>query len=191
RLNRSGKRPITDEQRKLIQEAVDAAERTSIAGLRVLNEIWDQSGGIRKKRKRRKAAWKANPQVVKWFGSRYASVYQIRVTRRRMRAIRNEFKGAVRFAIVQHSHGFRSFRCKRNAAAFCSPWLRIKICPGWYGQTAPFRAGSLIHELSHKKGHIHQMGAKNPELSVALAKKHPRLARRNPASFQGFCMEYY
>ena len=192
RLNRSGKRPITEEQKRLIREATDGAERIAIAGLRTLNEIWDQPGGFTRKRKRRKAAWKANEQVVKWFGSRMASVYQIRVTRRRMRAIRNEFKGTVEFAIVQHQHGFRSFRCKADAAAFCSLWLRIKLCPGWFDQTsAAFRATSLIHELSHKKGHIHQLGAKTIDRALRLARKHPRLARRNPSNYEGFCGDYY
>ena len=195
RLNRDGKRPITEEQRKLIQEAADEAERIAIEGLRILNEIWDQPGRFRRRRKRRKEAWKANEQVVKWFGSRMASIYQIRVTRRRMGAIRDEFKGTVKFAIVQHQHGFRSFRCKANAAAFCSPWLRIKICPGWFSYginwpTPAFRAASLIHELSHKKGQIHKPGA-TTDFALRLARKHPRLARSNPYNFQGFCREYY
>lgn len=196
RLNRDGKRPITDEQRRLIRQAADEAEKIAIAGLRTLNEIWDQPGGFRKRRKRRKEAWKADVLVVKWFGSRKASVYQIRVTRRRMRAIRDEFRGTVKFAIVQHQHGFRSFRCKAPKAevgAFCSPWLRIKLCPLWFdtSATSPLRAESLIHELSHKKGHIHQRGATTADSALRLAQKHPRLARRNPSNYQGFCGEYY
>jgi len=195
RLNRDGKRPITDEQRIQIQEAADAAERISIAGLQTLNEIWDQPGGFRKRRKRRKEAWKANELVVKWFGSRIVSVYQIRVTRRRMKAIRDEFRGTVKLAIIQHQHGFRSFRCKAKArvGAFSSPWLRIKLCPLWFDEetTVRVRAEALIHELSHKKGHIHQRRATTVDSALRLARNHPRLARRNPSNYQGFCGEYY
>lgn len=190
RRNRAGNRPITDAQREAIQAAADEAERIAIEGLRILNQIWNQSGSGARRRRRRKSAWRANAVVVRWFGSDDLTNRQIRNTRRRMRRIREEFERNVRFTIVQHQTGRRSYRCNNNTAAYCSPGTPIKLCPSWFSMSLQRRAETVIHELSHKNGHVHHRGATDPASALRLALDHPRLARRNPENFEQYCGEY-
>lgn len=191
RKNRDGQRPITHAQREAIQTAADDAERIAIEGLHVLDQIWNQPGRGRRRRRRRKDAWRHNADLVRWFGGDELTNKQIRATRRRMRKIRDEFRKDVRFTIIQHQTGDRSYRCNVNRAAYCSPGTPIKLCPVWFSMSARHRAEILIHELSHKNGHVHHRGATDAATALRLAREHPRLARRNPENFEQYCGEFY
>lgn len=190
RRNRNGDRPITGTQRTAIEDAANDAERMAIEGLRVLAEIWNQPGRGRRRRRRRKAAWRANAIVVRWFGRGKLTNAQIRRTRRRMERIRKEFEKDVRFALIQHESGNRSYLCNGDNVAYCSPGTRIKLCPSWFRMSQHQRAKTVIHELSHKNGHIHHRGAIDPASAERLAHEHPRLARRNPENYEGYCGEF-
>ena len=193
RNNRDGKvPPILPGQRKIIQETADDAERIAKEGYRVLCNIWDQSGHRAKKIRRRKSAWKANNTVVRWFGSRKASNLQIKRTRRRMGRIRDQFKVSLRFAIIQHQHGKKSFLCKKsqNRGAYTSPGTRIKLCPHFFTMGRKDRARLLIHEICHLNGQIHRRGATDYDSAKQLASEHPRAARRNPENYAQYCNEF-
>lgn len=191
RKNRAGNSPISDSQREAVQQAADNAERMAIRGLRVLDEIWNQPGRGQTRRNRRRSAWRANPEVVRWFGDDDLTNTQIRDTRRRMKKIRDEFRSNVRFTIIHHQSGDQSFLCDTSTVAYCSPGTPIKVCPNWFDADQQRRAGIVIHELSHKNGHIHHRGATDPASAQRLARENPRWARRNPENFEGFCGEYF
>jgi hypothetical protein len=192
RKNRDGDAPITDAQRDIIQYAADDAEHSSTTALGVLNAVWNQPGTGRTRRQNRKDAWRANANIVRWFGSDKLTNDEIRDTRRRLRRVQEEFDDEVRFTIIQHQTGRKSFLCNNQAHAYCSPGTPVKVCPSFFLEgNRQQRAKLLIHELSHKNGHVHHDGATDSASALQLALDDPREARRNPENYAGFCDEYY
>ena len=195
RKNRDGDSPLTAAQRTAIQTAADAAHRMASRALHHLSNMRRQSGGPRTRRRRRRAVWRGNPNIVRWFGNDHLSNDQMRSTQIRMRRIRAEFARTVKFDLIHHQSGDRSWRCDeegtRAVAAYCSPGTPIKLCPRFFELPARERAITIIHELSHKNGHTDHQGAGDPESAQQLAVDDSRCARRNPENYAGFCGEYY
>ncbi len=193
RQNRDGNSPLTPNQRNMIQQAADEAERMAEAGWHAFARMWNQSGGLITRRNRRRDAWNADRRIVRWFGNDHLSTYQMDKTKDRMWKIREEFMQTIRFDVIQHQTGHRSYLCQRDAnrAAYCSPGTPIKLCPHWFNITnVRTRAGVIIHELVHKNGHVHHRNATTLPLAENLARDHVYSARRNPSNFQGFCLEF-
>lgn len=192
RKNRNGDSPLTDAQRATIQDAADDAERMATTALSVLNAIWNQAGWGRRRRESRREAWRANANVIRWFGTDDLTNDEVRDTRRRLRKIQEEFDDEVRFDIIQHQTGSKSYLCNQNVDAYCSPGTPVKVCPSFFTEgSRRERAMLLIHELSHKNGHVHHDGATDSASAQQLAIDDPREARRNPENYAGFCGEYY
>ncbi|TET73263.1 MAG: hypothetical protein E3J56_04330 [Candidatus Aminicenantes bacterium] len=199
RKHRSREFPIIpDHQIDKIQKARNEAFIMVKKGLKDLDNIWNQSSRKRTRvrrrrdiRKKRKKAWIDNKNVRVWFGRGHLNTLQIKWTRERLIRIKEEFEGTLRFTIIQHQEGYLSFRCDSKIIAYCSPGTPIKLCPDWFKKGQKERAVTVVHELSHKNGHIHRRGFKKVKDVINFAKNHPRLARRNPYNFEQFCGEYY
>lgn len=190
RKDRNGNKPITDEQRVMIQNATNEAYR-KISGIQNdMKNIWNQSGRPRKKRRKRKNAWKNNRKIVTWFGAGGLTNYQIRRTRNRVNRIKEEFDNALRFKIIQHQTGRRSYLCNNDRTAYCSLGSSVKLCPVFFSDTLARQSAVIIHELCHKNGLIHRRHATDRGKALALAKSHPRSARKNPENYEQLSHEY-
>ena len=92
RKNANGEEvPLTSTEQDAIQDAANDAENASTIALGILNTIWNQPGSGKERRDSRKAAWRNNADVVRWFGSDKLTNDEIRDTRRRLRRIQEEF----------------------------------------------------------------------------------------------------
>ena len=157
-----------------------------------------------------KKSWKGNTFLKKWFGTREDSLLlrDIRVTRRRIHLIHWRLKRGVRITIVQEeSPTKRGYHCK-NAGAYSSFLLGVYLCPSTHDRgidndwvlgkfdSVDRAAITILHELVHALGHIHQRftyagklrevaGGQDNETrwwAAKLAERRPRRARRNPAN---------
>lgn len=139
------------------------------------------------------------------MGNRKLSRESIRKVRLRVTRIAKKLSvWGVRFIIVQHMKGFRSYKCSRavtvgGAFAYTSTSTGVKLCPIFFSKlNAETRAMTIIHELVHTLGwglHYKIPGGKRvahgfdaftqgitKDVSI-LAEKRPWRARRNPANY--------
>lgn len=203
RKNRAGERPITNDQREKIKKAVKDASRMADRVNSGMSKIWKQSGTPRKRRKKRKKAWRNNAHFVKWLGDGALTNAQIRRTRRRIRKLKDWLDNRrLRFIIIQHQSGDRSWACDQENqtvtlaySVIPGPPLRIRLCPEWFNVDAKRRACTIIHELVHEMAKVHPIGRTGPvktrEQAIDLAKSHPRRARRSPENYEHLFGEYY
>lgn len=201
RRNRSGKSPITQEQRAKIQKASDKAYEIVRKGYNDLNKIVNQSGRPSKRRRKRRKAWNKNGKVTKWFGKSHLTYSQIKWTRNRLSGLKRLLESTVEFTIIQHQGGSRSWLCRDGSPpdiAYTGGRSPIKLCPRFFWDSDEQRVRTVVHELCH---HVSSMrdqryGAGGevvyfPNIAKKLAIHYSRRARRNPTNIAYFCFEYY
>jgi hypothetical protein len=183
---------LTLADRTAIQNAADNAELMAIEALGALSNMRSQRGTARQRKERRQQAWRSNANIVRWFGTDHLSNAQMKNTHRRIRRIRDHFTRTMKFDLIHHDSGFRSWLCRPNAVAYTSPGTPIKICPRFFTVDSLIQARTIIHELAHKTGHTrHHHGAADPASALQLAQTNCRAARHNPENFGAFCAEYF
>jgi len=200
RRNRNGKSPITQEQKNKIKKASDKAYEIVRKGYNDLNKIYKQSGRPSKRRRKRREAWNKNGKVTKWFGKSHLTYTQIKRTRDRLDGLKSLLKGTVRFTIIQHQGGRRSWLCRDGSPpdiAYTGRISPIKLCRRFFLEYDEVRTRTVVHELCHHlRMNDQRYGAGGdkvyyPGLAKKLAINYPRRARRNPTNFAYFCFEYY
>jgi len=198
RRNRNDESPITQEQRDKIQKASNKAYVIVRKGYNVLDKILDQSGTLSERERKIREAWMNVTEVKRWFGTDYLSPYQINQINNRLGRLKNNLEGTVRFRIIQHQTGDRSWLCNADSVAYCSGGSSIKLCPSFFYDKITNERGraiTVVHELCHHVGLIdrrvegNKVYGRDPAKELAI--NDPREARKNPSNLAYFCDEYY
>lgn len=197
--------PLTEAERLTITTAAKDALRLAIRVYEDMLRIWNQSGRVIKRRRRRRNAWKDNDRFTKWLGRCTRPMAQIRRVRRRIRFIYRWLRtGRLVFLVHDgsdrycnnHPGDMAYVGWGRNIIkAFPTNALRIKLCPPWFTAADRTRATVLIHELVHHLGFAHAGGINNLTEAEALARRGSRRAcrraRRSGYNYQGLYNEYW
>jgi len=191
RKNRDREEPFTSQQQESLCSSVRLAYTEARNVAAALDQIWYQKG-LGKMRKRR-GAWRNNPAIARWFGTKILTRRQIRVTRRRVKRILKFFERGITFVIVQHQTGKRSWLCDEETRAYAWGGSRVFLCPRFFQDgNLRARARTIIHELVHKigwghprlrgSGHV-SITATHQDRALELARRFPMRARRSPVNF--------
>ena len=199
RKNRSDESPITQEQIDKIQKASDEAYAMVKKGANALENIYNQTGKRRKLRRKRRKAWNKNTRVKRWFGTGSLTTVQMKWTKERLVRLKRNLEGTVKFRIIQHQSGDRSWLCHDGSdpsLAYCSGGSSIKLCPKFFIVSDRKRAKNVVHELCHHIAMWHRRTgtggrATDRKSALKLAKDYPKRARKNPENYEHFCNEYY
>ena len=174
-----------------VTAAVTRAEPMAHAGLRRLERTLAP-----RRRRAKKAAWRADPDITRFFGERPLGIFSMRATTRRMRRVSRRLeKRRLRIRLLPQSRGSSNSTRGHNLGAFMSV-LRFVLFPRWFTVGDPDqRAAIVIHELLHDRhiDHKVKVGGKKQtaygrNLAQLLATQRPRRARRNPENFEQFCL---
>ena len=196
---------LTDNQREMIIQALDDAERMARDVLTDFNRnVWEQRGRVRQRRRRRRDAWSSHPTLSRWFGGSRRHIL-IRRIRRRMNRLREWTKGDSRIIVKTLPTGRRHCDDGTNAFVTFPPRrvLRIHLCRSWFtgpldgaapGATstpASRRAAIIIHELVHELGFAHPEGVSTAAEALGLAQRNSRKARRSPENFEHYYEQFF
>jgi hypothetical protein len=177
-----------------VQAAHDRAQELSTRMRVEMEAIWDQRRGPGLWR-RRKNAWRGNNDFTRWLGADKLTNRQIRLTRERIFEIEKRLGKRVTYVLkpeVGHCVGHWAWHAGGLQAR------RVRICPNFYGNSTNVQATVLIHEIVHGLGQLnipfttwhlipanaHPRGADTRDKALALARAHPRDARRSPENYE-------
>jgi hypothetical protein len=185
-------KPVPKAESRLALSALQDARKMSLRAARDMERIWSQPGRGRALLDRRRSAWLANPNFVRWFGRAELTAQQIGVVRDRLRKIDNRLHKK----LTIHIHRQVGGDCERSTWAYHTSGRHVHLCPFFFSRPrAQFheQATTLIHELAHGlglfgKGHP---GRSEGRLAARkLAGSQPRKARKNPWNLEMFYLEY-
>ncbi|NOY71813.1 MAG: hypothetical protein GXP14_05460 [Gammaproteobacteria bacterium] len=156
-----------------------------------INDIWNQSGRVRKRRKRRRNAWSTHENFTTWFGTSRRHIL-IRRVRRRIHKI-HRWLDSARIVVIAEGARDRLYR-ETNTIAFATvprrP-LKVHLCQPWFSLNDSRRAAVIIHELVHELGFRHPEGATSAVAALALARRNSRKARRSPKNYKSLYELYF
>ncbi|MCE0488378.1 hypothetical protein [Ornithinimicrobium sediminis] len=177
-----------------VQAAHGRAQELSTNMRAQMEDIWDQRRGLGLWKRRRKA-WKESSDFTRWLGDEKLTKRQIRLTRKRIFEIEKRLGKRVTYALKTnrgHCKGHWAWHAGGLQAR------RVRICPNFYGHSTDIQATVLIHEIVHGLGQLHlpfttwhlipanahPRGADTRDKALALARHHPRDARRSPENYE-------
>ncbi len=147
-----------------------------------------------KRSKNKKKRWKNDKIATAYFGSRQATVEQIKAVRRRLkRAHRRLADRKLNIRLLPQSRASKSSTNGHNYGGPITP-RRFVLFPNWFKKKSKEeKAAIIIHELLHDWFIDHKIkdGGKRKtvygsRLAKKLAKEKPRTARRNPENYEQF-----
>lgn len=197
--DRNGNNSVTAAQENDIEQAVEDAFRMAHRVANDMETIWRQR--LPGRHRKRQGAWLNNSRFCEWFGERVLTRRQIKVTRRRVRKIRRRLDNKrLRFIVVQHQSGRRSWGCK-NSNDPTNAYMRahraaIFLCPNWFTNSPSRRAAIVVHELVHQLpfglpfGRPH-FQATDQATARTTARLHPRKARKSPENYEHLYEQYF
>lgn len=181
-------RGLSASDRAMIREGFTDALGMANGVRSEMEGVWNQSGRIRERRERRRDAWSAHADFVKWFGGNRRHILLRRV-RRRVRKIRNWLD---RGRIVVLAHDAEDRLCDNDAyALFPRKPVKVHLCSSWFDiPSESSRAAVIIHELVHQLGFGHPEGTSTRSEARALARSNSRKARRSPENYEHLYKEF-
>ncbi len=186
---RDSGRGLNERDREQIRRSFRDALRIASSVKDEIDDIWNQSGRVQKRRKKRRNAWSAHENFTTWFGTSRRHIL-IRRVRRRIHKIHRWLDSA---RIVVIAEGARDRLC-RGATAFATvprrP-LKVHLCQPWFTLSDSRRAAIIIHELVHELGFRHPGGATSAMTALALARRNSRKARRSPENYEHLYELYF
>lgn len=168
-----------------VGEAVDEAARMLRKGKERVEAVFQH-----RRLKNKKAAWKNDPEICRFFGDTNVTRRQMRLVRRRLRrAHRRVTEGRLRIRLRSQSKATTNTTRGRNSGGITTPRI-FQLYPNWFAFNQRVRGGVIAHELFHdwSKDHEHDGDAYSLAAVEALARDEPKKARRNPESFERFCL---
>ena len=183
-----------------VQAAHSRAQQLSARMRDRMEDVWDQRRGPGKWRRRRNA-WTSDGVLTRWLGDEKVTRRQIRLTRKRIFEIEERLGKRVTYVF------------RRNVGHCQNHWAwhagglqarRVRICPNFYGNDNDVQAAVLIHEIVHGLGQLHvpfttwhvvpgnghPRGTDTRAEARALARDHPRDARRSPENYEHLAREF-
>ncbi len=179
----------SDDIKEYMTEIVELAEEIADTALDELEDIWSRNSTNAKK-----DAWNNLSEAVDFFGSKKLTKNQIKSTRNRMRRIHTRIRNkALKITIKRQQDAPRNSTLATNHGSLISP-NKFVIYTSAFRRSDKSLALTIIHELFHDlhidhkvKDNGRRVTAYGSRLAKKLAKKHPKIARRNPENYEQFC----
>jgi len=185
-------KPVPKAESRLALSALQEARKMSHRAALDMERIWNQPGRGRALFDRRRSAWLANPNVVRWFGRTDLTAQQIRTVRQRLMTIDSRLHKKV----IIHIHRELGGGCGAGTWAFHRSGRHVHLCPFYFSRPSSLfdeQATTFIHELAHGLGLFgkgHPGRAEGRRVALKLAGTNPRKARKNPWNLEMFYLEY-
>jgi hypothetical protein len=168
----------------IVLAGVKDADLGAREGLLRLNHVWNRQ------RRHRKQAWRDDPFIREWFGTGKLTIYQIRVTRRRMGRVHHFLANKTLRIRLKQQKGDTT-----NAHNYGGPFSpkTFVLFPRWFGKGAMERPAIIVHELFHQYFIDHKDDAGNKYGAQAahnIAHQKPRTARKNPENYEHYVLSF-
>jgi hypothetical protein len=199
RKDRGGKHHYSLREESALCEATYIAYTWATHAKGVLDKIWKQ-----KRIRRKRAAWRKCQVITRFMGANRLYREEIRKTRLRVTRIAKKLgMWTIRFTLIPHQFGDKSYGCEDGTRAYASPSTGIKLCPNFFDTLNKYqRAQTIIHELVHMLGwrqHFRvSSGAErvfdtvnHRTNAIRLADHKPWRARRNAVNYAWMLRELY
>lgn len=184
---------LTDDQKAVIEAAIDRARRMSGNVWGTWSKIYGQVGNPRRKRRLRVGAWKDSPPFMEWFGWKVLINPQFNKVNRRLKKIRNTLNRPDDIRVIYNGSS-APFCCSNVAWNGGFRRRRIHICDAFFNESEQMQATTIVHEMVHATA-ITQWGHPGPGGGGAAdcrerASRTPRKARRNAYNYERLFMEF-